>query len=665
MQEKSRSNESENNFRELLNFVSDSIIILSRDGVILTVNKTACTLLGLTSEQLVGKNIKDLMISDASAKGVILKKLASCLKGEAVEAFEILVRVNHKTRYFELKGNRIEYFGQIVDLISLRDVTNEKKTECPLIEKISEIDNHSQESEGKYRKLYEESLDAIIIAEIETGQIVECNAAASSLFERSESELIGQHQRVLHPKCEIENGFSKGFKKLIFSDQPKPVETKIVTKTGEVKYVSIRANKFDFQGKKLIQGTFRDITDLKEADFALKQERDMLEEITENIGAGLVIVDKNYRILWANNHMKKLNSDIIDKKCFSTFNTLDKVCPDCGPAKIFEGAEFDSREFFSKTRYEKDLPCWYELIATPIRDANGNVVAALELTIDITEKKRLQSKLTEYSQKLEELVQKRTDLLKKAQAELVKSERLAAIGELAGMVGHDLRNPLTGIKNSTYFLKKKGKNISESQSKEMLDTIDKCLDYSNKIISDLLDYSREIHLDRQLYSPRLIVEECLTLLVKPEKLEIINHVSDEPKIWVDPDKMGRVFINLIKNGLEAMQNVGTLTIESREVKGILEISFTDTGIGIPDEVLPKLFTPLFTTKAKGMGFGLAICKRIIEAHGGTITVKTASSVGTTFKIILSDEKNSYGGERIWVEMPKSLLLTTTKTLEKQ
>jgi signal transduction histidine kinase len=129
--------------------------------------------------------------------------------------------------------------------------------------------------------------------------------------------------------------------------------------------------------------------------------------------------------------------------------------------------------------------------------------------------------------------------------------------------------------------------------------------------------------------------------------------------------MGRVFINLIKNGLEAMQNVGTLTIESREVKGILEISFTDTGIGIPDEVLPKLFTPLFTTKAKGMGFGLAICKRIIEAHGGTITVKTASSVGTTFKIILSDEKNSYGGERIWVEMPKSLLLTTTKTLEKQ
>ena len=90
-------------------------------------------------------------------------------------------------------------------------------------------------------------------------------------------------------------------------------------------------------------------------------------------------------------------------------------------------------------------------------------------------------------------MQKRTDELKKTQAELVKSERLAAIGELAGMIGHDLRNPLTGIKNSAYFLKKKGQDLPQEQ-KEMLDTIDKCVDYSNRIINDLLDYSREIHL---------------------------------------------------------------------------------------------------------------------------------------------------------------------------
>ena len=109
--------------------------------------------------------------------------------------------------------------------------------------------------------------------------------------------------------------------------------------------------------------------------------------------------------------------------------------------------------------------------------------------------------MAEYSQRLEEIVQKRTDELKKTQAELVKSERLAAIGELAGMIGHDLRNPLTGIKNSAYYLKKKGTDISPQQSSEMLEIIDKCVNYSNRIINDLLDYSKEIHLSLEEQTP--------------------------------------------------------------------------------------------------------------------------------------------------------------------
>ncbi len=101
---------------------------------------------------------------------------------------------------------------------------------------------------------------------------------------------------------------------------------------------------------------------------------------------------------------------------------------------------------------------------------------------------------------------------------------------------------------------------------------------------------------------------------------------------------------------------------SKEANGRLEISFADTGVGIPDEVLPKLFTPLFTTKAQGMGFGLAICKRITEAHGGTITVKTSNGVGTTFTVTLPIEsKIEVGGEKIWIEMPKFSLSTMTKT----
>ena len=120
----------------------------------------------------------------------------------------------------------------------------------------------------------------------------------------------------------------------------------------------------------------------------------------------------------------------------------------------------------------------------------------------------------------------------------------------------------------------------------------------------------------------------------PERIQIVNHVSQETFIRVNADKMIRVFTNIIKNAFDAMPQNGTLEIRSAQYRNCIKISFEDTGIGIPEETLRKLFTPLFTTKAQGMGFGLAICKRIIEAHGGIIKVKTAINKGTTFTISL-------------------------------
>ena len=145
-------------------------------------------------------------------------------------------------------------------------------------------------------------------------------------------------------------------------------------------------------------------------------------------------------------------------------------------------------------------------------------------------------------------------------------------------------------------------------------------------------------------------------------MKIVNCLKHRPNLKVDSDKIKRVFINLIKNAIDAMPNGGKLTIASKQVNDVLEISFADTGTGINDEIMPKLFSPLFTTKAQGMGFGLAICKRIIEAHRGTITVKTAKGKGTTFIVTLPIEpKLEIGGEKIWINMPKSSLSMMTKT----
>ena len=157
--------------------------------------------------------------------------------------------------------------------------------------------------------------------------------------------------------------------------------------------------------------------------------------------------------------------------------------------------------------------------------------------MDITDRKQMENKLEQYSKHLEELIETRTIELKKTQQQLVKSERFAAIGELAGIIGHDLRDPLTDINNAVYFLKKKGEAISEAQSKETLEKIDKCMNHSNKIINDLIDYSREIHLELQENSPRTLMLDALDLIDLPENVKILNNVPEEPYIKVDSDKI--------------------------------------------------------------------------------------------------------------------------------
>jgi signal transduction histidine kinase len=272
----------------------------------------------------------------------------------------------------------------------------------------------------------------------------------------------------------------------------------------------------------------------------------------------------------------------------------------------------------------------------------ANTIAALSsLQIQLYRKKAYQNHieqqefkdaLEKHANHLSNLVKERTKDLVDAQDRLIKSERFAAIGELAGMVGHDLRNPLTGIKNAAYILRKKysypvGENVTE-----ILNVIDRSVEQANNIIADLLDYSREIHLDLEEYSPKSLIDYVLLSINLPAKVKIVDHTQNLPMIRVDAGKMERVFVNFIKNAVEAMPDGGTLEIASTKNENDVLITFADSGIGMSEDVLAKLFTPLFTTKSRGMGLGLPICKRIVEAHGGKISVQSITNKGTTFAI---------------------------------
>ena len=182
----------------------------------------------------------------------------------------------------------------------------------------------------------------------------------------------------------------------------------------------------------------------------------------------------------------------------------------------------------------------------------------------------------------------------------------------------------------------------DEKGQDMLEVIEKEIEYSNKIINDLLEYSKAIKLDLKETNPKSAVTEALSHIDFPKNVQLIDLTEPTPTIKIDIDKMKRVFINLIKNAIDAMPDGGKLTITSEKANNKVKIAFADTGVGISEENLKKLFGPLFTTKAKGMGLGLAICKRIVEAHGGTISVESIINKGTAFTIIIPTEPKLEG-----------------------
>lgn len=225
------------------------------------------------------------------------------------------------------------------------------------------------------------------------------------------------------------------------------------------------------------------------------------------------------------------------------------------------------------------------------------------------------------------------DKIQEITGALNRSQRLAAIGELSVMIAHDLRNPLQGITTAADFLALETASSPEKRTR-MLDLIKGDVAYCEKIVNDLLGYSRDIRIMPSATDVNSLLATSLSHARIPESVQITDLTQKEPMIKVDTEKMLRVFDNILKNAIEAMPEGGNLTIKNEASNNTMHISFEDTGKGIAKEDLNKLFVPLYTTKAKGMGFGLAICKRIIDAHNGTISVESSVGKGAIFTIEL-------------------------------
>ena len=281
-----------------------------------------------------------------------------------------------------------------------------------------------------------------------------------------------------------------------------------------------------------------------------------------------------------------------------------------------QGIAFDVEYRFQRT---DGRWVWLHDSATRTYEIDG-VQYADGVTSDITERKWVEEKLR-------------------------GAERLAAVGETAAMVAHDLRNPLQAISTAGYIIKKTLAQTADERLREMLEVIEGSVAYSNKIVGDLLEYSEDLRLELSETTPKSLARDAFRQMKIPKNITVSDLTSDDPPIRVDAAKIRRIFVNLIENAIDAMPTGGELTVSSKISTNELEVKFTDTGKGIPENVLREIWKPLITTKPKGMGLGLAICKRVAEAHRGSISVDSTVGKGTTFTLRLPGILNQEGAKR--------------------
>ena len=261
---------------------------------------------------------------------------------------------------------------------------------------------------------------------------------------------------------------------------------------------------------------------------------------------------------------------------------------------------------------------WYEAIGETVVIVIIGLFTISRLVHNITKRKRAEEEL------------------KESQDRAIRQEKLAVLGQLAGGVGHELRNPLGVISNAVYYLITILPDANKT-TKEYLELISSEVNKSEKIISGLLDLSRTKPSDREAIAVSELVRRALEKHPPPEKVVVNMELSpDVPPLFVDPLQIGQVLDNLVANAYQAMHEGGRLIIKAGCEKGKVHISVTDTGSGISGENMEKIFEPLFTTRTRGIGLGLTVTRNLVMANGGSITVKSPSEEGkgSTFTVTL-------------------------------
>lgn len=349
----------------------------------------------------------------------------------------------------------------------------------------------------------------------------------------------------------------------------------------------------------------------------LLNSRNTLRALFDSSPASIYIVDPQFRLVAINmtraNLAGKPPQKLVGEDCFSALYGLENPCPGCQVAETFQSSletrRLEHREYEQAGRVE------IEISTFPIWDNEHQVVQVFLYEEDVTERQQLQ-------------------------ASLAQSEKLAAVGQLAAGVAHEINNPLTTIQANAQLLQRSMTAPDDGQV-EMVDLILEASERATQAVRDLLDFARREHYEVKPTDLNETIQRTLALM-GPElgsrsiSLQFAPGI-DLPQVNASQDHLQGVWLNLLINAIDAIgEGPGVIKIETRQVDDLIQITVADSGPGIPENQISRIFEPFFTTKepGRGTGLGLSVCHQIVARHGGQIRVHSRAGEGTTFTVVL-------------------------------
>ncbi|MFN2110587.1 MAG: PAS domain S-box protein, partial [Anaerolineae bacterium] len=633
--------ESEERYRQLFEAESDAVFLIDNaTGRILEANSAAVTLYGYSREELLTRRNTDL-----SAEPEDTREVTQTTPIDAEQVIVIPLRLHQKQdgEVFpvEITGRFFHWQGRPVHIAAIRDITSRKQAEQAL-----------EESEARYRSLFEDNNAVMMLFDKEEGNIIAVNPAACAYYGWSRSEFVKKHIgdiNAMTPEeeaCEVESATREGRNYFLFKHR---------LANGEIRDVEVYGGTLQMAGQTLDYAIIHDVTERRIAEEALRRSEALYRRAIEALGA------VPYYQTYHPNTYTFMGEGIRTLTGYGP----DEMTPDLWRSLIQksimldEAAGLNRSEAFTLARIGhfdvwKSDDCirtrdgqtrWVMDAAVEILDVSGLSQASIGILLDITERKQAEEALRETNRRLEETLAE----LRDTQKQMMHQERLAAVGQLAAGIAHDFNNILASIVLYTHMSLRAPE--LPARIRQRLEVIAQQADRAADLVQQILDFGRQTVLERRPLALDVFLKEVVKLLQRtlPENIQL--NLAFEPEdygILADPTRIQQVIVNLALNARDAMPDGGELHISMARISGQaihcvdcgpvfggewVKIAVADTGSGIPPEALPHIFEPFFTTRAPlGHGLGLAQVHGLVNQHGGHIAVETDVGKGTTFRI---------------------------------